>query len=101
MNDVPFTRPPGSLLSREEMEQLTGYKQMAAQLRWLKQQFDIEPPRRADGLPILTHMMLESLLHKRSGLPPPAVPQVTDLPPGVNFTQKPKWKVARPGPSGY
>jgi len=76
------------------MEQLTGYKQMAAQLRWLKQQFDIEPARRADGLPVLSYALLESLLHKRSGLSLPADATSANKNwfevPGVNFTKTPR-----------
>lgn len=61
---------PG-VLSHDEMASLTGYRQMAAQMRWLHRQFGITPPRRGDGSPVLSHSQLEFLLHAKCGMAPP------------------------------
>ena len=55
------------VLSRDELVELTGYRQTHRQARWLEQQLRITPPRRADGLPIVTRTQLEQALARRAG----------------------------------
>jgi hypothetical protein len=50
------------LLSRLELEQLTGYRQAARQVRWLRTAMKIAPPLRADGLPVVTRAQIEAAL---------------------------------------
>jgi Domain of unknown function (DUF4224) len=54
------------LLSRGELEQLTGYRQAARQVKWLRARLKITPPLRADGLPIVSRAQVEAGL---SGAP--------------------------------
>lgn len=47
-------------LTPDELEALTGYRQHARQLRWLRDRLRIEPPLRADGLPVVTRAQIEA-----------------------------------------
>lgn len=53
-------------LTRDELRELTGYRQHAAQLRWLARRLKINPPRRADGMPVVSRAQVESALAGQS-----------------------------------
>lgn len=53
------------LLTADELVQLTGYRQHARQVEWLHERLRLTPPRRADGLPIVTRAQLEAALDGR------------------------------------
>lgn len=55
------------VLTRDELIELTGYRQTNRQVKWLEQQLRIKPPRRADGLPVVTRAQLEQALDRRGG----------------------------------
>lgn len=50
------------LLSRDDLRELTGYRQSSCQLRWLEQNLRIKPPRRPDGLPVVSRAQVEAAL---------------------------------------
>jgi hypothetical protein len=54
--------PTGFTLSREELVSLTGYQQPSRQLTWLQRRLRLNPPRRADGLPVVTRLQVENAL---------------------------------------
>jgi hypothetical protein len=49
-------------LTHDELVELTGYRQHARQMRWLRERLSIVPPMRADGLPVVSRAQLESAL---------------------------------------
>jgi hypothetical protein len=50
------------LLTPDELVQLTGYRQHARQLAWLRARLKVTPPLRADGLPIVSRAQVEAAL---------------------------------------
>jgi hypothetical protein len=50
------------VLTREELQDLTGYRQQARQLEWLSDRLRIKAPRRADGMPIVSRAQVEDAL---------------------------------------
>lgn len=50
------------LLTAAELVQLTGYRQHTRQVQWLSERLRLTPPRRADGLPVITRAQLEAAL---------------------------------------
>ncbi len=54
------------VLTRAELVDLTGYQQTSRQLQWLQEHLHITPPRRADGLPVVTRTQLEQALARRT-----------------------------------
>jgi hypothetical protein len=49
-------------LTADELKELTGYQQRTRQVRWLREVLKIDPPRRADGLAIVTRAQLEAAI---------------------------------------
>jgi hypothetical protein len=54
-------------LTREELVSLTGYQQPSRQLSWLQRHLRLTPPRRADGLPVVTRLQVEHALSATAG----------------------------------
>ena len=54
--------PTALLLSADELQELTGYRQRTRQLRWLRERLKIEPPQRADGQPVVSRAQVEAAL---------------------------------------
>jgi hypothetical protein len=54
------------LLTAAELRALTGYRQHARQLAWLRDRLKIAPPLRADGLPVVSHAQVEAALAGKS-----------------------------------
>lgn len=52
-------------LSHDELVALTGYRQHARQLRWLRERLKLSPPLRADGLPVVTRVQVEAAVSGR------------------------------------
>lgn len=51
---------PSGLLTHADLVALTGYKQHAAQAKWIRVQLGLHAPRRGiDGMPVLTWAALE------------------------------------------
>ena len=50
------------LLTADELHQLTGYRQHTRQVMWLRDCLKLTPPRRADGLPVVSRAQLEAAL---------------------------------------
>lgn len=63
---------PALLLTADELHQLTGYRQHARQLQWLRECLRLSPPLRADGMPIVSRAQLEAALISPAGTPAPA-----------------------------
>lgn len=57
------------LLSPQDLVQITGKKRSSAQATWFKQNFGVDPVRRADGTVVMTAETIESLMRKRMGIP--------------------------------
>jgi hypothetical protein len=53
---------PTLLLTAEELQALTGYRQRTRQLAWLQARLAIKAPQRADGLPVVSRAQLEAAL---------------------------------------
>lgn len=49
-------------LDRDDLRDLTGYRQFSRQLRWLAANLHINPPRRVDGLPVVSRAQVEAAL---------------------------------------
>ena len=49
-------------LSADDLRALTGYRQHARQLQWLATHLRISPPRRCDGLPVVSKVQVEEAL---------------------------------------
>ena len=63
------------LLTRDELVQLTGYRQRSRQVGWLRDRLRITPPLRADGLPIVTRAQIEAALGGQPAAPAPNGPK--------------------------
>lgn len=50
------------LLTRDDLRELTGYRQPSRQLAWLAEHLRIKPPRRLDGLPVVSRAQVEAAL---------------------------------------
>jgi hypothetical protein len=50
------------LLTRDDLRELTGYRQPSRQLAWLAEHLRIKPPRRVDGLPVVSRAQVEAAL---------------------------------------
>ena len=68
------------LLTRDDLVELTGYRQYARQVRWLSERLRITPPRRADGLPIVSRAQLEAALAGKAPAAGSAGPKWSKLP---------------------
>jgi len=51
-----------------DLEQVTGFTRYSKQADWLKRQFGIEPPRRADGSVVMTWATYEALAASKAGI---------------------------------
>ena len=50
------------LLTAAELQELTGYRQHARQLQWLRKVLRLEAPRRADGMPVVLRSQVEAAM---------------------------------------
>ena len=50
------------LLTAAELQELTGYRQHARQLQWLRKVLRLEAPRRADGMPVVLRSQIETTM---------------------------------------
>lgn len=54
------TQQDSLMLSEDELQSLTGYKQHSRQRQWLIDRLKIVPPLRADGLPVVSRAQVEA-----------------------------------------
>ncbi len=54
------------ILSADELQALTGYRQQRRQLNWLRDTLRISAPRRADGMPVVSRAQVEYALAGKS-----------------------------------
>lgn len=50
------------ILTADELQALTGYRQQRRQLAWLQTTLRIVAPRRADGMPVVSWAQVEAAL---------------------------------------
>jgi hypothetical protein len=58
------------LMTPADLEQVTGYKRYSAQVRWFKQQFGADVPRRTDGSIVLLWATFLAMEARKYGLLP-------------------------------
>ena len=51
-----------TILTADELQTLTGYRQQRRQLAWLQAKLRIAAPRRADGMPVVSWAQVEAAL---------------------------------------
>jgi hypothetical protein len=80
------------LLNAEELQAITGKKRYSTQVAWFKENFGVDPVRRADGSIVLTKAAFELLLAKRMGVAPRSDTTALDERPAIRPPIRPVHK---------
>jgi hypothetical protein len=56
------------LMSKEDLERVTGRKRYGKQIEWFREQFGVNVVRSGDGSPVITWATFEGLQAKKAGL---------------------------------